>query len=87
MCNECGNCGVFCPYAGDPYREKLTLFWSEEDFEDSKNEGFLPLGGLRVRLRLDGQIGERDLSGGDAGLPHTVAATMRAVLKEYRYMV
>ena len=86
MCNECGNCGGFCPYDSDPYREKLTLFWSAEDFAGSGNEGFLPLGGQRVRLRLDGQVDERDLSGGDAGLSHTVAATLRTVLKEYAYM-
>ncbi len=26
LCNECGNCGVFCPYEGEPYRDKPTLF-------------------------------------------------------------
>jgi len=40
MCNECGNCGVFCPHDGNPYKEKLTLFWSESDFKDSSNLGF-----------------------------------------------
>ena len=24
-----------------PYKDKFTLFWYEEDFADSKNEGFL----------------------------------------------
>jgi putative selenate reductase len=43
MCNECGNCSVFCPYEGNPYKDKITLFWSEEDFSASKNEGFLLL--------------------------------------------
>lgn len=40
MCNECGNCGVFCPYKGNPYKDKITIFWSEEDFENSSNSGF-----------------------------------------------
>jgi len=40
MCNECGNCAIFCPYDGAPYKEKFTLFWSEEDFNDSENDGF-----------------------------------------------
>lgn len=40
MCNECGNCGVFCPYKGNPYKDKITLFWSEEDFNNSSNSGF-----------------------------------------------
>lgn len=43
MCNECGNCGVFCPHAGNPYKDKLTVFWTEEDFVDSTNTGFLRL--------------------------------------------
>ncbi|MBQ9273130.1 MAG: putative selenate reductase subunit YgfK, partial [Mogibacterium sp.] len=34
MCNECGNCAIFCPYSGRPYKDKFTLFWSEEDFAD-----------------------------------------------------
>ena len=34
MCNECGNCEVFCPYKGGrPYKDKFTLYWSEEDFQ------------------------------------------------------
>jgi putative selenate reductase len=43
LCNECGNCAIFCPTAGRPYRDKLTLFATEEDFRDSDNCGFLPL--------------------------------------------
>ena len=40
MCNECGNCGIFCPHDGNPYKDKITVFWSEEDFVDSTNKGF-----------------------------------------------
>ena len=40
-CNECGNCGRFCPWEGDPYKDKLTIFNLCEDFLDSKNNGFL----------------------------------------------
>ncbi|NRY62912.1 putative selenate reductase subunit YgfK [Clostridium beijerinckii] len=40
MCNECGNCGVFCPHKGNPYKDKITVFWSKEDFENSDNKGF-----------------------------------------------
>ena len=35
------NCAIFCPHEGAPYKEKLTLFWNEEDFNDSDNSGFL----------------------------------------------
>lgn len=43
MCNECGNCGVFCPHNGNPYKHKFTIFWSEADFNNSDNKGFLLL--------------------------------------------
>ena len=51
MCNECGNCTVFCPHDGSPYLDKPTLFWKEEDFEDSSNSGFLKLAGGIFRIR------------------------------------
>lgn len=41
MCNECGNCGIFCPHDGNPYKDKITVFWTEEDFVDSTNKGFM----------------------------------------------
>ena len=51
MCNECGNCLVFCPYDSAPYRDKFTLFKTREGFDESvNNQGFLPLGGGRVRV-------------------------------------
>ncbi len=40
LCNECGNCATFCPYTGAPYREKLTLFETYGDMENSENSGF-----------------------------------------------
>ncbi|MCX6150841.1 MAG: putative selenate reductase subunit YgfK [Ignavibacteriales bacterium] len=40
MCNECGNCETFCPYTGAPYKNKFTLFWSDDNFNKSKNDGF-----------------------------------------------
>ena len=40
MCNECGNCETFCPHQGAPYKDKVTLFASENDFSNSRNDGF-----------------------------------------------
>jgi putative selenate reductase len=40
LCNECGNCGFFCPYDGDPYALKPTLFWDEGSLRASSNGGF-----------------------------------------------
>ena len=86
MCNECGNCAVFCPYDGKPYRDKFTLFWSEEDFADSENEGFLMVGEDSVRLRLDGceqtvRLDELDKASADA------AAVIRAVVSDYAWLI
>ena len=53
LCNECGNCGTFCPTAGLPYRDKLTVFWSREDFDASRNVGVLRRGDDYV-VRLPG---------------------------------
>jgi len=41
LCNECGNCGVFCPYEGEPYRGKPTLFADKAALDASKNAGIL----------------------------------------------
>jgi len=40
MCNDCGNCETFCPHIGAPYKDKITLFWSEKEMLESKNDGF-----------------------------------------------
>ncbi|MBU3160653.1 putative selenate reductase subunit YgfK [Clostridium frigoris] len=40
LCNECGNCAIFCPHDGKPYRDKVTVFLSKEDFDTSENKGF-----------------------------------------------
>lgn len=87
MCNECGNCEVFCPYKGGrPYKDKFTLYWSEEDFLDSTNEGFLSLGGTQVKVRLDGKVETVDVAG-ETDLPADAVAVIRTVLKDYAYLI
>jgi len=59
LCNECGNCGTFCPYDGLPYRDKLTLFTLKEDFDGSLGDGFFVTRrseGGSVHLRLAGGL-------------------------------
>ncbi|MBR4091327.1 MAG: putative selenate reductase subunit YgfK, partial [Mogibacterium sp.] len=85
MCNECGNCAIFCPYSGRPYKDKFTLFWSEEDFADSENNGFLPLEGDKVRVRLFGNAADYDLN--DGKLPEGIAAFIAAVKENYSYLI
>ncbi len=53
LCNECGNCRSFCPYASAPYLDKFTFFEDAASFETGTQKGFLILGDHRVRVRLD----------------------------------
>jgi putative selenate reductase len=56
LCNECGNCEVFCPYDSDPAKDKFTLFWSETEFHKYTNmEGYVYTGEntLKIRHRED----------------------------------
>jgi putative selenate reductase len=84
MCNECGNCLVFCPYDSRPYKEKFTLFATEADFADSENEGFLPLSERTVKLRLNG---ERTVDLDRDAIDPDAKAMIETVLKEYHYLI
>jgi putative selenate reductase len=81
LCNECGNCGTFCPHAGRPYRDKLTVFWTRDDFDDSTNSGFLPLpdGGYLVRTP-DGAVSH------GAGTPE-MQRVLAALEERYGYLL
>jgi putative selenate reductase len=84
FCNECGNCASFCPRGGEPYRDKYTVFTREDDFADSGNPGFLPLGADRFRLRLeDGSV----IDWQTGGAPHGYEGLIRAVMEDYRYVL
>lgn len=85
MCNECGNCAVFCPYDSAPYRDKLTLYWSKEDFENSANQGWLPLDGTRCLVRLNGQVKEVDATASDYNLPETIRKLILTVGSDYSW--
>jgi len=64
-CNECGNCGTFCPYNGLPYKDKLTLFSTREDFKNSTNNGFVitgPSNDKLMTLRLKDYLGEMKIN-------------------------
>ncbi|WP_130870123.1 putative selenate reductase subunit YgfK [Intestinimonas massiliensis (ex Afouda et al. 2020)] len=87
MCNECGNCGTFCPYDSNPYKDKFTLFWSEEDFDNSGNQGFLKLNGTNTRVRLDGQVKEYDVADESCGLYDPIRRLICAVYDNYSYLL
>jgi putative selenate reductase len=86
MCNECGNCASFCPHAGSPYREKLTVFSSGEDFMDSVNPGFFSMGDDSWRVRLEDKTsftwrGEENI------LPEKYAAVIDLLKGKYAYLL
>jgi putative selenate reductase len=67
LCNECGNCDVFCPEHGRPYRIKPRFFGSLEGWlAEAPRDGFHVegrrgyalavgrLGGVEYRLDVDG---------------------------------
>lgn len=89
MCNECGNCKSFCPYASAPYLDKFTLFANEKDMADSKNQGFAVLdreAGL-CRVRLFGNEVTLKVSEDNERIPKGLRDLMAAVIKDYSYLL
>lgn len=85
MCNECGNCTAFCPHTGRPYKDKLTVFWTEEDFEDSDNKGFLPVGDNNFKVRTEnGNVVDYKL-GDENVISSEMSAMINVVAKNYAY--
>jgi len=87
MCNECGNCAVFCPYESAPYQDKFTLFWSREDFDHSENPGFLRLDGCKTLVRFAGKVQEYDVSDSACGLYDPLRRLICAVYENYSYLL
>lgn len=67
-CNECGNCDVFCPEDGAPYRSKPLFFGSVAAWAGTpERDGFAfePLGhGLRMHGRFNGRAVSVETNGG-----------------------
>jgi putative selenate reductase len=89
FCNECGNCATFCPWDGRPYRDKLTIFASEEDLRNSTNQGFFLSAGQGL-LRLGPSVREFALDETGSVPGHigdeSVRAVMQAVVKYHPYL-
>ena len=85
MCNECGNCTQFCPYASEPCHDKFTLFQTAEDMEDSHNAGVLFLEGGKVRVRLAGAPQEYNLDEAN-DLPRELETFILTIRDQYGYL-
>ena len=86
MCNECGNCTQFCPYASEPCHDKFTLFQTAEDMVDSHNAGVLFLGGDKVRVRTFGEPKDYDLRNANNGLPADLETLIVTLRDKYGYL-
>jgi putative selenate reductase len=90
FCNECGNCATFCPWEGRPYKDKVTVFATEEDFMDSTNPGFF-LTGNEGKIRVGGKVGPLFVDGSmnvTAELEDRAAlAVAQAIVLDYRYLL
>ncbi len=87
MCNECGNCAVFCPWSGRPYKDKLTLFWSAEDMGASENQGFLPQADGSYLVRIGEKCAAYNVDDAACGLPEEVRLTIKAMRDSYGYLL
>jgi putative selenate reductase len=86
ICNECGNCATFCPHAGKPYKDKLTVFSGEEDFSESENAGFYRIGANEYKIRLEDKSVVH-YRRGENTIPDTWITLIDAVLSKYEYLL
>ena len=58
FCNDCGNCDVFCPEEGGPYKVKPRFFGARAPFEADPHDAFFvgrdPLGRFTMVARMGG---------------------------------
>ena len=89
MCNECGNCKSFCPYASAPYKDKFTLFANEKDMADSTNDGFVVLDkeAKTCKVRFVGQITDCKADDPADKLYDGLKKLICAVIDDYGYMI
>ena len=88
MCNECGNCKSFCPYASAPYLDKFTLFAKEADMADSKNDGFAVIDKEAVTAKIR-FFGKETIwtKGQESSVPFGLLKVIEAVCAEYSYLL
>jgi putative selenate reductase len=87
MCNECGNCETFCPYASAPYKDKFTLFNTEADFNDSTNSGFYVIDPREKTclVRLWGNVTTIRLTDQGVDIPADIIELMDTMIESYDY--
>jgi putative selenate reductase len=97
LCNECGNCAVFCPYDSDPAKDKFTLYWRVDEFEKGDHDGYVYTSETTLRMRHAGNISNLNLNNGEVNFVDPsvqVSAELDGLLKmigtverEYNYLL
>lgn len=89
MCNECGNCKSFCPYASAPYKDKFTLFATEDDMANSENDGFTVLDPKtkECKVRLLGNISVCKADDPEDEIYEGLRRLICAVIDDYGYLL
>lgn len=89
MCNECGNCMIFCPYSSAPYKDKFTLFANEEHMADSENDGFLVLDPetKKCKVRFLGEVHDCKADDPEDKLYDGLRRLICAVIDDYPYLL
>ncbi|MDO5732718.1 MAG: selenate reductase [Eubacteriales bacterium] len=82
-CNECGNCQFHCVEPCLPYRDRLTLFHSLEDFRNSENKGLLFIDDQRFAYRFEEQNEECAYE----SLPDVMKGMVDAIRADRAYLV
>ena len=86
MCNECGNCEVFCPYDSKPYKEKFTLFFDEKAMNESTNSGFYYVDNKTAKVRLDKEMIDYNLNTKNEKLGK-LAEVIDKIYDKHSYMI
>ena len=89
LCNECGNCKSFCPYSSAPYLDKFTLFETEADMENSKNQGFTVLDAAAgtCKVRLAGNVIDYTVGTANENVPDGIQKIIKTVIDDYSYLL
>ena len=85
MCNECGNCHMFCPKGGFPYLKKTTIYQDLEEYQNSKNTGLLRIGEDKFLLREDGK--EYIYIANSKDEKSKLENTVETILKDYPHYI
>jgi len=95
LCNECGNCGSFCPWDGEPWRDKPAIFADGEGLAAPAKAGFaieadrsivyraIPGAGT-AKLSFDAWYAFAETLGGEG---ERMLELARAVLRESPWLV